>query len=73
MAPFFIPCGCLCNSFVICENATPIHLSSEFAASFRGALQLESGAIEVHMSNLRKKIGAERICTVRGVGYMLGK
>ena len=34
---------------------------------------LESGAIEVHMSNLRKKIGAERICTVRGVGYMLGK
>ena len=34
---------------------------------------LESGAIEVHMSNLRKKIGAERICTVRGVGYMLCK
>lgn len=28
-------------------------------------------AIEVHVSNLRRKIGAERICTVRGVGYML--
>jgi len=27
--------------------------------------------IEVHVSNLRKKIGAERIRTVRGVGYML--
>jgi len=27
--------------------------------------------IEVHMSNLRKKIGSERIRTVRGVGYML--
>ena len=34
---------------------------------------LETGAIEVHMSNLRKKIGSQRICTVRGVGYMLGK
>ena len=28
------------------------------------------GAIEVHLSNLRRKIGAERIRTVRGVGYM---
>jgi len=28
-------------------------------------------AIEVHVSNLRRKIGAERIRTVRGVGYML--
>ncbi len=27
--------------------------------------------IEVHMSNLRRKIGAERIRTVRGVGYQL--
>ena len=28
------------------------------------------GAIEVHLSNLRRKIGAQRIRTVRGVGYM---
>ncbi len=28
------------------------------------------GAIEVHLSNLRRKIGAARIRTVRGVGYM---
>jgi two-component system, OmpR family, response regulator QseB len=28
-------------------------------------------AIEVHMSNLRRKIGAKRIRTVRGVGYSL--
>lgn len=27
--------------------------------------------LEVHVSNLRKKIGAERVRTVRGVGYML--
>lgn len=28
------------------------------------------GALEVHLSNLRRKIGAERIRTVRGVGYL---
>ena len=32
---------------------------------------LDSGAVEVHVSNLRRKIGAHWICTVRGVGYML--
>ena len=32
---------------------------------------MDFAAIEVHMSNLRRKIGAERIRTVRGVGYML--
>ncbi|MBB3121797.1 response regulator [Pseudoduganella violacea] len=32
---------------------------------------LDYGAIEVHVSNLRRKIGAQRIRTVRGVGYML--
>jgi DNA-binding response OmpR family regulator len=29
------------------------------------------GAIEVHLSNLRRKIGAQRVRTVRGVGYLL--
>lgn len=32
---------------------------------------VDFGAIEVHVSNLRRKIGARRIRTVRGVGYML--
>lgn len=32
---------------------------------------LDFGAIEVHIFNLRRKIGAHRIRTVRGVGYML--
>lgn len=32
---------------------------------------VEFGAIEVHVSNLRRKIGPERIRTLRGVGYML--
>ena len=32
---------------------------------------VDFSAIEVHLSNLRRKIGAERIRTVRGVGYLL--
>jgi len=31
---------------------------------------LDFGAVEVHMSNLRRKIGAARIRTVRGIGYL---
>ncbi len=32
---------------------------------------VDFSAIEVHVSNLRRKIGAQAIRTVRGVGYML--
>lgn len=33
----------------------------------------DSNALEVHIHHLRKKFGAERIRTLRGVGYMLMK
>ncbi|HET7371244.1 MAG TPA: winged helix-turn-helix domain-containing protein [Gammaproteobacteria bacterium] len=33
--------------------------------------ELASNALEVHIHNLRKKLGAERIRTIRGVGYMI--
>ncbi len=33
--------------------------------------KIESNAIEVHMHSLRRKIGAHRIRTIRGVGYVL--
>jgi DNA-binding response OmpR family regulator len=33
--------------------------------------EIESNAIEVHVHNLRKKLGAEAIRTLRGVGYAL--
>ena len=32
---------------------------------------LDAATLEVHISNLRKKIGAQRVVTVRGVGYRL--
>ncbi|MEX3962821.1 winged helix-turn-helix domain-containing protein [Paraburkholderia sp. EG286B] len=35
--------------------------------------EIDSNAIEVHVHRLRQKIGAERIVTVRGVGYRLRK
>ncbi|MHB8347264.1 MAG: response regulator [Acidiferrobacterales bacterium] len=33
--------------------------------------EVESNAVEVHVHNLRKKLGVEFIRTVRGVGYMV--
>jgi DNA-binding response OmpR family regulator len=35
--------------------------------------EIESNAIEVHISNLRKKLGASLIRTVRGAGYVVEK
>lgn len=34
---------------------------------------VESNAIEVHIANLRRKIGREAIRTIRGVGYVIDK
>lgn len=35
--------------------------------------EIESNAIEVHIHNLRKKLGTDLIRNVRGVGYMVAK
>lgn len=35
--------------------------------------EVESNAIEVHIHNLRKKLGADLIKTIRGVGYLIQK
>ncbi|MCC9004379.1 MAG: winged helix-turn-helix domain-containing protein, partial [Candidatus Competibacter sp.] len=34
--------------------------------------EIESNAVEVHVHNLRRKLNASLIRTVRGVGYRLG-
>ncbi|WP_175130991.1 helix-turn-helix domain-containing protein, partial [Paraburkholderia graminis] len=35
--------------------------------------EIESNAIEVHISNLRRKLGAKLIRTVRNIGYVVEK
>ncbi|MGF6604343.1 two-component system response regulator QseB [Paraburkholderia sp. GAS448] len=35
--------------------------------------EIESNAVEVHISNLRKKLGTNLIRTVRGIGYVVEK
>ncbi len=47
-------------------------------AQLEGALygwqdEPESNAIEVHIHHLRRKLGAERIRTLRGIGYLMPK
>ncbi len=34
--------------------------------------EIESNAVQVHIHNLRKKLGHDMIRTVRGVGYRIG-
>jgi two-component system response regulator QseB len=51
--------GCVVAKGVLAQRLDPLGDPVNFSA------------IEVHMSNLRRKIGAGSICTVRGVGYML--
>ncbi len=41
------------------------------SALYSGGEEVESNAIEVHIHNLRKKLGIETIRTLRGAGYAL--
>jgi DNA-binding response OmpR family regulator len=41
------------------------------AAVWGLAADLESNVVEVYVSHLRRKIGAARVQTVRGLGYRL--
>ncbi|MFN2329699.1 MAG: response regulator [Chromatocurvus sp.] len=57
---------------LLLENAGRIVTRDRLETELYGWLDpIGSNAIEVHVHHLRKKLGAQRIRTMRGVGYML--
>jgi two-component system response regulator QseB len=56
------------------ENAGQVVTRTRLEQQLFGADRaIESNALEVHIHNLRQKIGETRLKTVRGVGYALAK
>jgi two-component system, OmpR family, response regulator QseB len=54
------------------NSADEVVLRSRLLATAYGWQdEVESNALEVHIHNLRRKLGTQRILTVRGVGYQL--
>jgi len=56
-----------------CSNSPGVPLSR---ASLEEKLygwgdEIESNAVEVHIHSLRRKLGAEQIKNIRGVGYLV--
>lgn len=59
---------------VLMEGAGRVHTRSQLETTLYGwGRNVDSNAIEVHIHNLRQKLGAEIIKTVRGVGYTIAK
>ena len=58
----------------LAENAGRVLTRAQLEASLYGWRdEPDSNALEVHIHHLRKKLGADTIKTLRGVGYMLPK
>ncbi|MEW6314446.1 MAG: response regulator [Pseudomonadota bacterium] len=56
------------------ENAGTVLSRARLEQSLYGwNEEVESNAVEVHVHHLRKKLGANLITTIRGVGYMVEK
>jgi len=56
------------------ENAGRVMTRSQLESSIYGwSDEPESNAIEVHIHHLRRKLGADLIKTLRGVGYLIEK
>lgn len=59
---------------VLMENAGKVMSRSRLEEVLYGwAEEVASNAVEVHIHHLRRKLGNDRIRTVRGLGYMLEK
>lgn len=59
---------------MLLENAGRVMTRAQLEASLYGWRdEPDSNALEVHIHHLRKKLGAERIKTLRGIGYTLPK
>lgn len=58
----------------LAENAGRVMTRAQLESSLYGWRdEPDSNALEVHVHHLRKKLGQERIRTLRGVGYMMPK
>jgi DNA-binding response OmpR family regulator len=56
------------------QNAGRVMTRAQLEASLYGWRdEPDSNALEVHIHHLRKKLGADRIKTLRGVGYLMAK
>ncbi|MFA7280748.1 MAG: response regulator [Sterolibacterium sp.] len=56
------------------ENVGQVMTRSQLEASIYGwSEEPDSNAVEVHIHHLRRKLGAELIKTLRGVGYLIEK
>jgi len=59
---------------MLLENAGRVMTRAQLEASLYGWRdEPDSNALEVHIHHLRKKLGAERIKTLRGIGYTMPK
>jgi two-component system response regulator QseB len=59
---------------VLVENAGKVQSRARLEQLlYGGAAEVGSNAVEVHVHHLRRKLGAELIRTVRGVGYLIPK
>lgn len=58
----------------LAENAGRVMTRAQLESSLYGWRdEPDSNALEVHIHHLRKKLGAERIRTLRGIGYTMPK
>jgi len=59
---------------MLAENAGRVMSRAQLESSLYGWRdEPDSNALEVHIHHLRKKLGSERIRTLRGIGYMMPK